>query len=124
MSQINANPRRGEKNDNCYQAGISRSFQAGFSERIFPYVLKRTCLTNTPFDQFMGLDFRRPTFEIKPSPEKQLGMFAIENIAPGTEIFREDAILKGPKEWLAKEALFMVLPEDKKTRFTQLHGAV
>lgn len=49
-------------------------------------------------------------------------MFAVRYIKNGTEILREDAILKGAKDWLCKEALYMVLPAHKKQAFDALYG--
>lgn len=61
-------------------------------------------------------------FEIEAAPRKGLGMFAIKHIKEGTEILVEDAILKGARDWFCKEALFMVLPEDKKEAFNALYS--
>lgn len=64
-----------------------------------------------------------PLFEIKATPDgKGLGMFALRFIKNGTEILREDAILKGAKNWLCKEALYMVLPAHKKQAFDALYS--
>lgn len=61
-------------------------------------------------------------FEIKSSPGKELGMFALQSIKANTEILREAALLQTHREWLCIEAGFNMLTPDKKNRFLALEG--
>ncbi|CZR53462.1 uncharacterized protein PAC_03340 [Phialocephala subalpina] len=63
-----------------------------------------------------------PLYKVKPAPGKRLGMFAVKDIAKGTEILREEAIFKGSKNWFSKHAMFTLLPDDKKREFMPLHS--
>ncbi|CZR53492.1 uncharacterized protein PAC_03371 [Phialocephala subalpina] len=71
---------------------------------------------------FSKVTMSAPIFEVKSASGKKLGVFALRLIKSGTDILREDAILKGCTHWLCKEALFMVLPEHKKKSFLALHS--
>ncbi len=51
-----------------------------------------------------------------------MGLFALHDVSAGTEVLREEALMKGHRDDLAKEALFAVLSESKKARFLALCG--
>ncbi|CZR69004.1 uncharacterized protein PAC_18905 [Phialocephala subalpina] len=63
-----------------------------------------------------------PLFEVKPIPGKGLGLVARRFISRGTEILREDAILKCNREFICKEISLMNVPNDKKARFMELQS--
>lgn len=61
-------------------------------------------------------------FEVKPSPGKGLGVFAIQDNKKDTVIFQEAPLISGGPDRLDKEAAFMLLSEAKKQDFMALHS--
>lgn len=82
----------------------------------------RMCSLIKPAQQLltMFVEDRSTLFEVKPSSKKGLGVFALQSIEAGGEIFREAALIHVTREWLAIEACYNCLSPEKKAQFMSL----
>ncbi|CZR53491.1 uncharacterized protein PAC_03370 [Phialocephala subalpina] len=63
-----------------------------------------------------------PRWEIRDSVRTGKGMFATRNIPKGSEILREAPMIICGAPWLSREALFALLPEEKKNAYMALEN--
>lgn len=81
-----------------------------------------------PFFLYLGVSTNQSTashsIQIKPSPIRGLGLFALKPFAAGVAILREASLLPIVKtnSWLLKETSFNLSPPDKQAVFSPLHS--